>query len=118
MDDDRIWAFEDRLWRADAQHYHDAIDAECLMVIAAPPYIMTGMEAADVVSKTPRWSTVEFSEQRVSRPQTGLIVIAYRVLAAKEEASPYDARCTSVYHKTDADTWTVVQHQQSPVLAD
>lgn len=117
MDDGRIWNFETSLWQADPEHYHESIDDACLMVTPAPPYVMTGAEAAAAVSQTPRWDEVAFSEQRVSRPQEGVIVIAYRVLATKHDAEPYDARCTSVYHKNEAGDWTVIQHQQTPVLA-
>lgn len=116
MNDDEVWAFEDSLWRADAAHYHASIDDNCLMVVPSPPYITTGAAAADAVAKTPRWDQVAFSEQRVARPQDGLIVIAYRIMAEKPGAEPYDARCTSVYLERDG-KWTVVEHQQSPVLA-
>ncbi len=117
MNDDQAWAFEDSLWRADEAHYRESIDAACLMVVPGPPYIVTGDEAATAVANTPRWDKVDFSETRLSRPHDSIIVIAYRVLAEKPDAEAYDARCTSTYREGDDGKWTVVQHQQTPVLA-
>lgn len=116
MDDERIWNFEHSLWTADAQHYHDAIDAECLMVLPAKPFILTGEQSKDAVSATPRWTKVELSERQVARPQEGLIVIAYHVHAEREGVSPYEAYCTSVYRWLAHEVWKVVQHQQTPPL--
>ena len=118
MDDSQIWNFEENLWQADEAHYRASIDDDCLMVVAAPPYIMTGEEAVAAVSNTPRWDSVVFSETRVSRPQDGLIVIAYRVMAEKSGADAYAARCTSTYLRREGGDWAVVQHQQTPALAD
>ncbi len=116
MDDERIWAFEDSLWRATPEHYRESIDDACLMVVPSPPFVLSGAEAVAAVSNTPRWAEAAFSEQRVSRVQEGLIVIAYRMWATKPDAGPYDAHCTSVYHKNVDGKWTVIQHQQTPVL--
>ncbi len=117
MDDHRVWAFEESLWKADAEHYHECIDENCLMVVPTPPYVLTGMEAADAVSQTPRWSTVAFSDTKVSRPEEGLIVIAYAVEASRDGEQPYSAHCTSTYRRLSHENWRVVQHQQTPRLA-
>jgi hypothetical protein len=117
MDDEQIWAFEDSLWRADEAHYRASIDDACLMIVAAPPYVMTGEAAVEAVSQTRRWEKAAFSENRISRPGEGLIVIAYRLMAEKPGTEPYDARCTSTYLQGDNGNWTVIQHQQAPVLA-
>ena len=116
MDDERIWAFEDSLWRATAEHYRESIDNACLMVVPAPPFVLSGAQAVAAVSKTPRWAEAKFSESKVSRVQEGLIVIAYRMLATRPDADPYDAHCSSVYHEDADGKWTVIQHQQTPVL--
>jgi hypothetical protein len=89
MDDQRVWAFEESLWTASAEHYQESIDQGCLMVVPAPPYVLEGQQAIDAVKDTPRWSKVVFSEQKVSRPQEGLIVIAYKAEAEKGGAAPY-----------------------------
>lgn len=116
MNDERVWAFEESLWTADAEHYRESIDEACLMVLPEPPFVFSGAQAVDAVATTPRWSEVSFSEQQVTRPQEGLIVIAYHVRAAKADAEPYEAHCTSVYRRLEHEVWKVVQHQQTPPL--
>lgn len=115
MDDDQVWQFEDSLWRADEAHYRESIAPDCLMVVPAPPYVMTGEEAVQAVAKTPRWTTADFDRQRISRPPGGVIVIAYRMRASRPDADPYEAHCTSTYREADG-KWQVVQHQQTPVV--
>ena len=117
MDDQRVWAFEESLWTASAEHYQESIDGECLMVLPEPPYVMSGQEAIEAVKATPRWSSVELSERRVSRPEEGLIVVAYRARAARDGAAPYEAHCTSTYRRLGHEEWRVVQHQQTPPAA-
>jgi len=76
MDDARVWAFEESLWKADAAQYRAAIDDACLMVVPQPPFVLGGAEAVAAVTETPRWTEVAFSEARVSRPEEGMIVVA------------------------------------------
>lgn len=116
MDDDRVWTFEESLWTADAEHYRESIDDECLMVLPAPPFVMSGQQAVQAVSETPRWSKVELSERQVKRPQEGLIVIAYKAHAERDGIPPYEAHCTSTYRRLSHENWKVVQHQQTPPL--
>ena len=116
MDDERIWSFEESLWTADAQHYHESIDAKCLMVLPAKPFIVTGEQSKDAVSATPRWTKVALTERQVARPQEGLIVIAYKANAERDGMQPYEAYCTSVYRMLEHTVWKVVQHQQTPPL--
>ena len=116
MEDERVWKFEHSLWVGDAEHYRALIDDECLMVLPSAPFIMGGQQAVEVVARTPRWSTAELSDRRVSRPQEGLIVIAYKANAEREGVSPYEAHCTSTYRRLGHDDWRVIQHQQMPPL--
>ncbi len=116
MDDGRVWGSEEGLWIGDAENYHRTIDAECLMVVPRPPYVLTGQQAADAVSDTPRWSKVAFTAQQVSRPQEGLIVIAYKARAEREGVAAYEAHCTTTYRRLEHEVWRVVQHQQTPIL--
>lgn len=116
MDDDRVWAFEESLWTADAEHYRESIDDECVMVVPAPPFVMTGAQAVEAVAKTPRWSKVAFFDQQIMRPQEGLIVIGYTVDAEKDGGEKYEAHCTSTYRRLEHEVWKVVQHQQTPPL--
>ena len=117
MDDSRVWAFEESLWTADAEHYRESIDDACLMVLPEPPYVMSGEQSKEAVIHTPRWSNVAFSKQQVSRPQEGLIVIAYHARAEREGVAPYEAHCTSTYRRLEHEVWQVVQHQQTPPIA-
>lgn len=116
MDDQRIWAFEISLWTGDAEHYHELIDDECVMVLPEKPYVLTGAQAIEAVARTPRWTDVAFDQQRVMRPQEGLIVIAYHAEATKEGAAPYRAHCTTTIRRLSHEEWRVVQHQQTPLL--
>lgn len=116
MDDERIWGSEQGLWTGDAERYHEIIDAACLMVLPTKPFIMTGEQAKDAVSSTPRWTKAVLSDRTVSRPQEGLIVIAYKANAERDGAQSYEAYCTTVYRMVEHGTWKVVQHQQLPPL--
>ena len=117
MEDSRVWEFEESLWTADADHYRESIDDACLMVLPTPPFVQTGEQAIQAVIDTPRWSQVTLSEQQVSRPQEGLIVVAYKAEASKEGGEAYTAWCTSTYRRLSHEEWRVVQHQQTPPLA-
>jgi ketosteroid isomerase-like protein len=114
MDDARAFAFEASLWTGDAAHYAESIDAACLMVLPAAPFIVAGQAAVEAVAATPRWGRVEFTERRVSRPEDGLIVIAYIARTEREGAGAYEAYCSSVYRRRAHGVWRVVHHQQTP----
>ena len=116
MDDDRVWSFEASLWTGDAEHYRALIDGECLMVLPAPPFVLSGAQAVRAVSDTPRWTKIDLSERQVSRPQEGVIVIAYKAHAEREGVPSYQAHCTSTYRRLAHDEWRVIQHQQTPAL--
>jgi hypothetical protein len=116
MDDDRVWSFEKSLWTGDADHYRELVDDECLMVLPNPPFVMSGKQAIEAVAATPRWSKIELSKERISRPQEGLIVIAYNAKASRDDET-YEANCTSTYRRLSHEVWRVVQHQQTPPLA-
>ena len=116
MDDERVWTFEESLWLADPAHYRELIDDECLMVLPAAPFIVTGQQAVDAVSSTPSWTKAELSERQVARPQEGLIVIAYKAVAERDGIAPYEAHCTSTYRRLEHEVWRVIQHQQTPPL--
>ena len=111
MDDDRVWKFEESLWRASEERYHDRVDPECIMALSHEPYLFAGQDAADAVSGTPEWDEVRFEDKTVSRPQEGMIAIAYRIVATKG-GTRFAAACTSVYRRRAHDDWTVIQHCQ------
>ena len=115
MNDMRVWGFEESLWLGNADHYREQIDGECLMVLPEPPFVIAGQQAVDAVSDTPRWSRVALTQQQIKRPQEGLIVVAYKAEAYREEGKAYEAFCTSTYRRVAHDVWRVVQHQQTPL---
>lgn len=115
MDDDRVWNFEESLWSGDAENYAKLIDDKCLMVLPTPPYVFDGRQAIAAVSETPRWTSAKFSDNRIERPEEGLIVVAYHVDAERGDER-YEAHCTSTYRRRGHEDWQVVQHQQTPPL--
>jgi hypothetical protein len=115
MNDERIWRFEKSLWTAGADDYRHRIADDGVMVVPERPFVMDGREAAQSMADTPRWESVEFSEQKVSRPDGpdgGLIVIAYKAEARKGDRA-YSAYCTSTLLRQGEQDWVVVQHQQT-----
>ncbi|WP_073975727.1 DUF4440 domain-containing protein [Erythrobacter donghaensis] len=116
MEDARVWDFERSLWTGGPEHYAQLIDPECLMVLPEHPYVFTGEQAIAAVQHTPRWSEVTFSEDRVARPQEGLIILAYRAEARRPDQA-YDAVCTTTIRRLAHEEWRVVQHQQTVPLA-
>jgi hypothetical protein len=113
MDDDRVWEFERSLWTGDADRYHELIADTCIMVVPTEPFVLTGPDAADAVSRTPRWADVAFDQQQVVRPQEGLIVIGYSATATRDD-QVYNAYCSTTLRRVEHDVWRVVQHQQTP----
>ena len=113
MEDMRVWEFEESLWTGTAEHYRESIDAQCLMVLPEPPFVMAGQQAIDAVSDTPRWSRITMSQRQIRRPQEGLIVVGYKAEAFRAEGKAYEAFCTSTYRRLEHEVWKVVQHQQT-----
>ncbi len=116
MDDQRIWQFEESLWLGDGDTYRALIDEQCVMALPAAPHVFDRDAAIEAVAGTPRWSEVAFSEQRVQRPEEGLIVIAYRAKAARD-GEAYEAYCTTSMRRRGHEDWLVVQHSQLPPIA-
>ena len=116
MDDARVREFEESLWVGDADHYRERIDPQCVMVVPAKPFAMTGAQAIEAVASTPRWSEIDLRDLAIVRPEEGLIVIAYHARARRGEES-YEAHCTSTLRRRGHDDWTVVQHSQMVPLA-
>ncbi len=118
MNDERIWQFEQSLWQAGEDEYLSKIAEKALPVVPAEPCVMEGADAAQAMAETPRWNSVEFSQKKVVRPdgpEGGLIVIAYRASATRDD-DKYNAWCTSTYLRHGHEDWVVVQHQQTPDL--
>jgi len=115
MDDERLWSFEESLWTQGPDNYREKVDAEVVMVLPRPPFVLAGEAAVSAVADTPVWDSAELTERQVSRPQEGLIVIGYHVAASRGDEA-YEAYCTSVIRRLEHEVWRVVQHQQTPKL--
>lgn len=116
MDDERLWNFERSLWTEGPDNYREKVDQEVLMVLPRPPFVFSADQAIEAVASTPVWDSAELTERQVSRPQEGLIVIAYHVRAGRQGHEGYEAHCTSVIRRLEHEVWRVVQHQQTPSL--
>ncbi|WP_228242342.1 DUF4440 domain-containing protein [Porphyrobacter sp. GA68] len=114
MDDSRIWDFEQELWTGPPDAYDRKVADDVVMALPHQPWLFDGAQAREAVKATPRWDKAEFLDQRVERPQEGLIVIAYRVKAQKGEQK-YHALCTSTLRRLKHEQWDVIQHQQTPL---
>lgn len=117
MEDQRAWAIETSLWTGDPSHLMAAVDKGCLMVVPSEPHILTAAAAFRSMSDAPRWSEVTFGNTHVSRPEKGLIVLAYTAHARRDEGEPYVAHCTSTWRRQRHEDWRLVQHQQTPEVS-
>ena len=111
MEDARIWEMEEQLWHGGDEVYERLVDENVVMALPAEPFLFTRDAAKAAVKNTPRWDSIRFSEQKVSRPEEGLIVIGYRVEASRGEET-YRCFASSTLMRRGHEDWTVVQHSQ------
>ena len=111
MEDERIWAMEEKLWRGGDEVYDRLVDENVVMALPAEPFLFSRDEAKAAVKDTPRWEEVRFSEQKVTRPEEGLIVIGYHVEAKRGEET-YRCVASSTLMRRGHEDWTVVSHSQ------
>lgn len=114
MDDARVRSLEESLWTGEAERFASLVDAASLTVVPAPPFVLGREEALAAVADAPRWRDVTLAHGRIARPQDGLIVFAYKVLARREEGAEYVAWCSSTWRRIAPGDWRLVQHQQTP----
>ena len=112
MEDDRTRSFERDLWVGGEEVYRQRVSKDVQMVLPQEPYVFSGEDAIRAVTNTPRWSEVDLGGLQVSRPEEGLIVIAYEARASRGDEH-YRAFCTSTYRRRGHEDWEVVQHQQT-----
>jgi|GEM_PF-1091174 len=94
--------------------YRTLIDEDCLAIIPAEPFLMTGPAVIRAAGEGARWRVVEIEHGRIARPQEGLIVAAYHARASRPQHEGYTAWCTTTYRRRGHEDWKVVQHQQTP----
>jgi hypothetical protein len=111
---------EKRLWRNDAELYHDNLTDEALLVFPETG-VITRDVAVDAIlvenAEGRRWAEVDFEEVRSVQLTEDVALLTYRVTARWEhEASEYPALASSVYVKREG-AWKLAFHQQSPLGA-
>lgn len=111
MEDARIWEMEEKLWHGGVEVYEALVDENVVMALPAEPFLFSRDAAKRAVENTPRWEEVRFSDQKVSRPEEGLIVIGYQVEASRGDET-YRCYASSTMRRRGHDDWTVVQHSQ------
>jgi len=111
MEDARIWQMEEKLWHGGDEVYETLVDENVVMALPAEPFIFSRDQAKQAVKNTPVWDEVRFSNQKVSRPEEGLIVIGYQVEATRG-GETYRCYASSTMMRRGHDDWTVVQHSQ------
>lgn len=111
MEDERIWAMEEKLWHGGEEVYDRLVDENVVMALPAEPFLFTRDQAKAAVKDTPRWEEVRFSDQKVTRPEEGLIVIGYQVEASRGEER-YRCYASSTLMRRGHEDWTVVSHSQ------
>ena len=111
MEDERIWAMEEKLWHGGEEVYERLVDENVVMSLPAEPFIFSRDQAKEGVKNTPRWEEVRFSDQTVTRPHEGLIVIGYQVEAKRGEEN-YRCYASSTLMRRGHEDWAVVHHSQ------
>jgi Domain of unknown function (DUF4440) len=111
MDDEGMWALEERFWVEGSSVYDELLDPACLMAfpgmgVMRVPAILDGLKGAS------RWVSVQMTDRAVSRPGGTVIVLGYTAEGRRDGAEPYRCFCTSTY-RADGGHWKLVQHQQT-----
>ena len=111
MDEQAIWAKEERLWLEGPAAFEEILDPACLMAFPG----LGAMRAAEVLESlrsAPRWASVEMSDRSLGRAGGQVVVLAYTAVGRRTGAAPYRCVCTSTY-RLDGERWRLVQHQQT-----
>lgn len=111
MEDTRIWEMEAKLWHGGREVYEALVDEAVVMTLPLEPFLFSRDAAIAQVERSPRWDEVNFSNQTVTRPEEGLIVIGYQVEASRG-AEHYGCFASSTLRRRGHDDWSVVQHSQ------
>jgi hypothetical protein len=111
MNDDEIWALEERFWLEGSDVYDDLLDPACLMAFPSMG-VMRAADVLDSLKQAPRWSSVQMSNRAIGRAGDAVIVAGYDAEGRRGDAEPYRCLCTSTYRR-DGDRWKLVQHQQA-----
>jgi hypothetical protein len=111
---------EKRLWRNDAELYHDTLTETALLVFPETGVITRDVAVEAILAENAegrRWAEVNFEGVRSVQLTDDVALLTYQVTARWEhEESEYPALASSVYVKREG-TWKLAFHQQSPLGA-
>lgn len=112
MDDEQVWALEERFWLEGSSVYDALLDPACLMAFPGMG-VMRGADILDGLKNAPRWASVAMADRAVGRAGEDILVLGYTAEGRRDgTAAPYRCFCTSTYRR-DGGTWRLVQHQQT-----
>ncbi|MGV8830725.1 MAG: DUF4440 domain-containing protein [Devosia sp.] len=111
--DNLLWNIERSLWLQGVDAWEQHL-ANCCIMAFGPTGAMQNTQIIESLRAAPRWLDVTMSEIQLIRPAADVAVLAYRALAQRDGAAPYEALCTSTYVGA-AGTWQIAQHQQTPL---
>jgi uncharacterized protein DUF4440 len=107
-----LWQIEKEFWLGGADVYRQRLADEALMVF--PGMVLTKPQTVDAIAAGPRWTSVEFSDQRLMRLAQDGVALIYRASGSRDgDAAPYSALVSSVYVRRNGE-WRLALHQQSP----
>lgn len=112
-DDDLLWKLEHDYWTCGEGYRRQSTDPRCLMAFGRPTGIVRGEALHRAHRSAPDWTDVAFEDRRISEPDIGVAVLAYRARARTREGAEVRAFCTSVWLRRSGD-WRHIQHQQTP----
>jgi hypothetical protein len=111
---------EKRLWRNDAELYHDNLTEAALLVFPETGVITRDVAVDSILAENAegrRWAEVNVEGVRSVQLTEDVALLTYRVTARWEhEESEYPALASSVYVKREG-MWKLAFHQQSPLGA-
>lgn len=118
--ENQLMDVEERLWRNDAELYHDNLIDAALLVFPETG-VITRDVAVDAIraenAAGRRWGKVSFDGVHSLQLTEDVALLTYKVRARWEhEESEYPALASSVYVKREG-AWKLAFHQQSPLGA-
>lgn len=107
---------ERQFWKADEEFYQKHLAEDTVMVFPEPTGILERPEILESMGGTDRWSTIEFSNERLLEISDEAVQLVYRAVAERSgDASEYVALITSTYIKEN-ESWRLISHQQTPTV--
>lgn len=94
--------------------YDEVLAHDAVMVF--PFGVMERADAIDRMAESRRWQSFKMDDVTVHDIGAGLVVVAYRVVAHRDDEPPFEAMLSSTYVRARR-SWRMMMHQQSPLGA-